>query len=404
MKIPFFDLKRQYEEISSEVEQKVMDVMRSCNYIEGFATKKLESELADYLGVKHVITCGNGTDSLRIALQAAGVKEGDEVITTAFSFFATAEAIAQIGAVPVFADINSKSFNIDINSIRCKVSNRTKAILPVHIFGMPADMDEINLLAENLNIPVIEDACQAIGSDYKGRKIGGLGTMGCFSFYPTKNLGAMGDGGMITTNDDDIANVCRSMKAHASGRNGAEAYKYLYNDKVYELDNLKESGDALYDPCKYYNYFIGGNSRLDSMQAAVLSVKLRHLDEYNEKRYKIARRYSEGLKYTPLQLPQIDHSDRNSCWHQYAVLSNNKDEFTSYMLKNGIGIGLFYPVPLHLQKAFKYLGYEYGNLQTAEKVCEKSVCLPIFPELKNEEIDYIINTIHNFFDRGKKIC
>lgn len=400
MRIPFFDLKRQYKEIASEVEQKVVDVMRSCNYIEGFATNKLESELADYLGVKHVITCGNGTDSLRIALQAAGVKEGDEVITTAFSFFATAEAIAQIGAVPVFADINSKSFNIDVNSIKKKVSNKTKAILPVHIFGMPADMDEINLIAESLNIPVIEDACQAIGADYKGRKIGNLGTMGCFSFYPTKNLGAMGDGGMITTNDDDIANVCRSIKAHASGKNGAEAYKYLHNEKVHELDNIKVSGNDLYDPCKYYNYFIGGNSRLDSMQAAVLSVKLRHLDDYNEKRNKIARRYSEKLKDTRLQLPQIDHSDRNSCWHQYAVLADDKDEFVSYMSENGIGVGLFYPIPLHLQKAFKYLGYEYGNLPIAEEVCEKSVCLPIFPELKNEEIDYIISTIYNFFDRG----
>lgn len=398
MKIPFFDLKRQYESISSEVEHKVVDVMRSGQFVEGTATKELESRLADYLNVKYVITCGSGTDSLRIALQAAGVKEGDEVITTAFSFFATAEAIAQIGAIPIFADINKKSFNIDITSIEEKITDKTKAILPVHIFGLPADMNEINSLAKEFNIPVIEDACQAIGADYKGKKTGNLGTIGCFSFYPTKNLGAMGDGGMITTNDDEIAKVCRALKAHAAGRNGAEAYRYLYNMDVQELDDMKISENSLYDPCKYFNYFIGGNSRLDSMQAAVLNVKLNYLDDYNIKRHQIAKRYSKELKDTPLLLPDVEYSDRNSCWHQYAVLCEEKDKFIEYMGKNGIGVGAFYPVPLHLQKAFRNLGYSENSLPVAEEICKKSVCLPIFPELTDEEIDYVIKIIHNFWE------
>jgi dTDP-4-amino-4,6-dideoxygalactose transaminase len=399
MKIPFFDLKRQYGEIAPEVEQKVLEVMRSGQYVEGAAVKELESQLAEYIGVKHVITCGNGTDSLRIALMAAGVSQNDEVITTSFSFFATAEAIAQVGAVPVFADIDMDTLNISVDSIKQKVTAKTKAILPVHIFGLPADMDEINKLAAEINVPVIEDSCQGIGASYKGKKAGNLGTIGCFSFYPTKNLGGMGDGGMITTNDDETAKVCRALKAHAAGRNGAEAYQHLYHDEVKELENLNVSGDSLYDPCKYFNYFIGGNSRLDSIQAAVLSVKLKHLDEYNAKRAAIAKKYSESLKGLPLQLPSTTRSDRQSCWHQYAVLCDKKEEFTAYMSSRGIGTGAFYPVPLHLQKAFKNLGYHEGMLQNAENVCRKSVCLPIFPELRDDETDYIIEEIYRFFKR-----
>jgi len=398
MKIPFFDLKRQYSEIAAKVEENVVEVMRSGQFIEGAATKELEKRLAEYLGVKHVITCGNGTDSLRIGLQACGIGAGDEVITTAFSFFATAEAIAQTGATPVFADINPKTFNMDVESARSKVTAKTKAILPVHIFGLPADMDEICQLASEYNIPVIEDACQAIGAEYKGKKTGNLGSLGCFSFYPTKNLGAMGDGGMITTNDDNLAKICRALKSHAAGRNGAEAFSVLYKEQVPELEDLKVSENGLYDPCKYFNYFIGENSRLDSMQAAVLLVKLEYLDSYNKKRKAIAERYSLELAGLSLQLPQVDYDDRESCWHQYAVLCEDKEKFVAYMEENGIGVGAFYPVPLHLQKAFKNLGYANGSLLTAEEVCSKSVCLPIFPELSEEEIDYIINTIKEYFE------
>lgn len=396
MKIPFFDLTRQYAPLKNAVEEKVCGVMGSTQYVEGSAVKEFESAVGSYLGVKHAITCGNGTDALRIALQAAGVKQGDEVITTAFSFFATAEAIAQAGAVPVFADIDGVHFNMDTEDAGRKITERTKAILPVHIFGMPADMDKINDLAARYGIPVIEDACQAIGAQYRGRKAGNLGTLGCFSFYPTKNLGAFGDGGMITTNDDDLANVCRAMKNHAAGKSGAEAYEFLHHEKALEL-SLNEKTDGLYDPYKYYNYFIGGNSRLDAMQAAVLSVKLQYLDEYNGKRKRIAEMYSRKLEGLPLQLPDTGAEDRDSCWHQYAVLCDRKEELIAYLGENGVGAGNFYPVPLHLQKAFHGLGYQEGSLPMAESICRRTVCLPVFPELTEEEIDYIAETIRKFF-------
>ena len=403
MRIPFFDLKRQYEVIGQEAEEKMVAVMRSGHYIEGPEVKELEKSMEEYLEVKHVITCGNGTDALRIALQACGVMAGDEVLTTSFSFFATAEAIADVGAVPVFVDIEEKSLNMDATDARRKITAKTKAILPVHIFGLPADMDELNALAAEHNIPVIEDACQAIGSEYKGKKTGTLGTMGCFSFYPTKNLGAFGDGGMITTNDDTLAGICRALKTHASGKMGAKAYRSLYHEEVPELAQMETmTGDSLYDPCKYFNYFIGQNSRLDSMQAAVLSVKLKYLDEFNEKRAAIAKRYSESLAGLPLTVPVTEHKDRSSCWHQYAVLVEEKEGFASYLGEHGIGTGSFYPVPLHLQKAFRDLNYKEGALPIVENVCKRSVCLPVFPEMTQEEINYVIDTVKAYFEKGNR--
>lgn len=396
MKVPFFDLKRQYQQIGTQLEEQVCEVMRSGQYIEGSAVKEFEKAMADYLQVKHVITCGNGTDALRIALQAVGVGRGTEVITTAFSFFATAEAIAQIGAVPVFADINGKTFNIAPEEIEKRITEKTRAILPVHIFGMPADMKEINQIAEKHHLPVIEDACQAIGASYQGKKTGNLGTAGCFSFYPTKNLGAFGDGGMITANDDEVAEACRTIKAHAAGKMGAKTYERLSQTSVPELAKMMESGNDLYDPCKYYNYMIGWNSRLDSMQAAVLKEKLKYLDGYNGKRKQIAMIYSRELAGLPVTVPEVEREDRESCWHQYAILTDRKEELIKYLGDAGIGAGIFYPVPLHLQKAFHSLGYQEGELPIAEKICRKSVCLPMFPELTEEEIRYVAQTVRRF--------
>lgn len=398
MKVPFFELSRQYKEIAEEVETAVREVMRSGQYIEGTETKKLEKEMAQYIGVRHVISCGNGTDALRIALQASGVKAGDEVITTAFSFFATAEAIAQIDAVPVFADVKQDDLNLDVNTLKEKMTSKTKAILPVHIFGMPADMEEIHAIAHEAGVPVIEDACQAIGAEYHGKKTGALGNAGCFSFYPTKNLGAFGDAGMITTDDDDIAENCRAFKAHAAGRNGAAAFRNLSHEAVPELEELADGGNSLYDPCKYYNYLIGGNSRLDSMQAAVLRVKLRHLDQYNKRRTQIAQRYSEELADLPIRVPTVATTDRKSCWHQYAILCDEKMDLIAHLEKNGVGTGIFYPVPLHLQKAFRFLEYRENSLTIAEMSCRQSVCLPIFPELSMEEQDYVIEVVKKFFE------
>lgn len=396
MKIPFFDLKRQYEGIAKDVEKAVLEVCSSCGYIEGVAVKQFESEMADYLGVKHVITCNSGTDALELALRASGIKPGDEVITTAFSFIATAEAISAIGAVPVFADINEEDYNINPCSVEKKITEKTKAILPVHIFGSPVNSDALKELAEKNNLKIIEDACQAIGSTYKGSKIGSIGDAAAFSFYPTKNLGAFGDAGMVTTNNDEIALVTRALKAHAGGKNGYEAATILgYKFGDFVTDN--QSATDLYDPYKYYNYLIGGNSRLDSIQAAILSIKLKKLDEYNEKREAIATKYNEKLADLPLNLPKSADAIVEPCWHQYVLLSDEKDDLIKHLGDNGVGAGAFYPVPLHLQKAFDDLGYKEGDLPVAESVCKRSVCLPIFPELTEEETDYIVEIIKAFY-------
>lgn len=397
MKIPFFNLERQYEQLREEIEPAVLSLLRSTSYIGGKAVNQFEKELADYLGVKYVISCGNGTDALYIALKSLGISEGDEVITTPFTFFATAEAIAQTGATPVFADIDPETLNLSVDSIEEKITDRTKAILPVHIFGLPAEMDAVNLIAKKNGLYVIEDACQAIGAEYKGKKAGALGDLACFSFYPTKNLGAFGDGGMIATNDEELAKVCTAIKSHASGKTGAEAYMVLHPQEGQDEMIVNESFDVLYDPYKYYNYFIGQNSRLDAVQATVLSKKLNYLNQYNSNRRLIADRYTEALKELPIQVPRISYEDKVSCFHQYVILSDEKEELVEYLSESGIGTGAFYPVPLHLQKAFKYLDYKEGSLPIVEKVCKQSVCLPIFPELYENEVEYIIEKIKAFY-------
>lgn len=395
MKIPFFDLKRQYDVWKDELESAVTDVLGSTQYINGPATKQFEEAFAAYIGSRYAVSCGNGTDALRIALQACGVGRGDEVITTPFSFFATAEAIAEIGAVPVFADIDEQTLNLSPESVRDKLTDRTRAILPVHIFGNPAEMDALLAIAETKGIPVIEDACQAAGASYHGRKAGSIGTVGCFSFYPTKNLGGCGDGGMLTTDDEEIAIRCRAIKAHASGRDGARAWTLMTGESVDELEQLAQ-GDGLYDPCKYYNYFVGINSRLDSIQAAVLSVKLPHLDELNSRRTGNAEQYIRAFDDLPIRT-QCVTMDAKSCWHQFVILSEERDALTHHLNAHGIGTGAFYPIPLHLQRAFRQLGYHEGDLPVAESVCRRSVCLPVFPELTGEEVAYVIDSVREFY-------
>ena len=393
MKVPFFNLDRQYRLLQAEVEQQVCECLRACSFVEGPAVKTLEHSLMDYLGVKHVITCGNGTDALKLAIRACGVRAGDEVITTPFTFFASGEAIAAVGATPVFMDIDPVTLNLDPAGIEAAITPKTRAILPVDIFGMPAEMDAINDIARRHGLRVIEDACQAIGSAYRGHPTGTLADAACFSFYPTKNLAAYGDGGMITTDDDDVATICRALKAHASGKTGARAARILGMDvEETELDSVG-TADGLYDPLKYYNYLIGENSRLDSLQAAVLQVKLGHLDQFNAQREENARRYDEGLRGTPLRLPPITPEGVRPCWHQYAVMAPDKAELIESLNAAQIGAGAFYPVPLHRQKAFRALGYGEGSLPNAERACRQSVCLPVYPELTPEESDYVIRTI-----------
>jgi len=400
MKVSFFNLDRQYRDLQSEMEQQVLETLRACAFIEGPAVKKLESSLAEYLHVKHAITCGNGTDALKLTLRACRVQRGDEVITSPFTFFASAEAIAAVGAVPVFVDIDPVTLNLDPSLIEAAITEKTTAILPVDIFGVPSDMDAINDIAKRHNLRVIEDACQAIGAEYHGKKAGALSDAGCFSFYPTKNLAAYGDGGMITTDDDDIAMLCRAYKAHGNGKNGAKAARLLGIAADDPEANAQGQQDGLYDPLKYYNYLVGDNSRLDTLQATVLLVKLSHLDRYNEMRTENARRYAEGLKDLPLQLPPMTLPGIRQCWHQYALMTPDKSALINHLTKAQIGTGAFYPVPLHLQKVFQPLGYREGDLPKAELACQQSVCLPVYPELTAEESEYIIDAIHSFYRKG----
>lgn len=397
MNIPFFDLKRQYENLQSEIEPAVTACLASCAYIGGPKVAALESALASYLDVRHAVSCGNGTDALKLALRAVGVKPGDEVVTTPFTFFATAEAIAAVGATPVFIDVHADDYNMDAAQIEKCLTPRTRAILPVHIFGSPLDMDAINAVAKRHGLKVVEDACQAIGAQYKGKRIGGLSDATCFSFYPTKNLGAYGDGGLITTNDDDVANACRALKSHGAGKVGAAAYAQMTGAPLETLTQVQGGEQPLYDPYKYYNYLIGENSRLDGVQATVLLVKLPHLQSYNEKRAAHAARYIEGLRETPLALPRLAGEGSFHCWHQFAVMSDERDALNAYLTAHGVGTGAFYPVPLHLQKAFAHLGYREGDLPVSERLCISSVCLPIYPELTADEIGYVIDTIKAFY-------
>jgi len=394
MKIPFFDLKRQYTALRKEIEPAVLTVMDSCGYVGGKSVEDFEYKLAGYLGTNHAVACGNGTDALILALRACGVRPGDEVITTPFTFFATAEAVAAIGAKPVFSDICLDDFNLDPSKIEAHITEKTRVILPVHLFGAPCNMDAIMDIAHKHGLKVVEDAAQAIGCEYRGKRIGATADVSCFSFYPTKNLGGLGDGGIVTTADGDLALILRSLREHGAGRRGAEARALLDGGTV-EAITIQETG-AGYDPYKYWNSLIGYNSRLDAMQAAALSVKLDHLGQFNAERARIADYYGKSLcsqVVKPSARPEGKH-----CWHQYVIRTAQKEELCSYLNEQGIGVGTFYPIPLHLQKAFDYLGYARGDFPNAERAAAETVCLPIFPELTPEELDYIVCKVNAFFE------
>lgn len=388
------NLKKQYSSIKEEVDKKVLEVLSSAQYIMGENVKEFEKEISEYLGIKHSISVGNGTDALVIALKALGIEEGDEVITTPFTFFATAESISFVGATPVFVDVDINTYNIDPAKIEEKITEKTKAIMPVHIFGQPCDMDSINEIAKKYNLKVIEDACQAIGSEYKSQKIGTLSDIACFSFFPTKNLGCAGDGGMIVTNDDELATICRALKTHGSGVNGQKAYNIINN---IEEDTAEDNAtdNTVYNPLKYYNYLIGQNSRLDEIQAAILRVKLRKLDDWNNSRREHARFYNEQLKdtgfVTPFEADNVKH-----VYHLYILQTENRTELINYLKEKGIATGVYYPVPLHLQKAYKYLGYKEGDLPNAEYLSHRTFAIPMFAELTNEEKEYIVETLKGF--------
>ncbi len=371
--IPILDSKRQYAEIGEEVEKQVIEVLRSGQYILGKNNKALQEELADFIGVKHTVTLNSGTDALHLALRALDIGKGDEVISTAFTFVATSEAIGIVGAKPVFVDIDKDTFNIDPKKIEDAITPRTKAIIPVHLYGQPADMDAILDIAKRHNLYVIEDACQAIGALYKGKMVGSFGDIGCFSFYPTKNLGAMGDGGLLTTNSDAI------------------------KDRVLALRN---HGGAI----RYHHDEIGVNSRLDEVQAAILRVKLPHVKGWNEKRRENAHRYNELFANCPdIQTPK-ELDDTYCVYHQYTVKIPNRDNIHKMLQEHGVGAMLYYPIPLHLQKVHEYLGMGKGSLPITEKNTEMVISLPMFPEITAEEQKTVAETLIKCIEETKALA
>lgn len=358
--IPILDSKRQYAVIGEKIEKEVIEVLRSGQYILGKHNNALSEELASYVGTKYSVTLNSGTDALHLALRALDIGEGDEVITTAFTFVATTEAIGIVGAHPVFADIDPDTFNIDPKDIEAKITPKTKAIIPVHLYGQPADMDMIMDIAKRFNLHVIEDCCQAIGAKYKGKNVGTFGDIGCFSFYPTKNLGAMGDGGLATTNS-----------------------QYL-KDRMIALRN---HGGAV----RYHHDEIGVNSRLDEVQAAVLRVKLPYIDEWNQKRRENAYRYNELFaQYPEIETPkEIENS--YCVYHQYTIKVPNRDEVHRMLQESGIGAMIYYPIPLHEQKVHAHL--EKVSLPHTEKDTKLVMSLPMFPELTEEEQKTVVSKV-----------
>jgi dTDP-4-amino-4,6-dideoxygalactose transaminase len=361
MSIPLIDLQTQFQTIKRELLEAAERVLESGTYVAAKEAAELEKEIAGWTGANYAVSVANGTDALILALHACGVGSGDEVITSSYTFFATAEAIARVGAVPVFADIDPFTYNLSPERVEEKLSPRTKAIIPVHIFGQPADMGPFMELADQHGLKVIEDACQALGAVYLGKPVGGIGHAGCISFFPTKNLGGFGDGGMLVTNDEDTANQARLLSLHGSKQ-------------------------------KYMHEVVGYNSRLDEIQAALLRVKLRRLGEWNLQRQQKASVYNSLLKDTELVLPYTSPTG-NHVFHVYSIQSEQRDRLAEALKKAGVATGHYYPCPLHLQKAFADLGYQPGDLPVAEQLCTRALALPIYPELSEAQQEYICSVI-----------
>lgn len=389
IRIPLMNVSRQYAGLKEEIDNAICSVLESGNYINGENVKAFEQEFADYIGVDYAIGVGNGTDALVIALKAIGVKEGDEVITCALTFYATAEAIANVGATPVFVDCTADTYVMDVDAIEKKITNKTKAIIPVQLYGQCAKMEKVCALAKKYNLFVVEDVAQAAGSVYRGKKAGAWGDVACVSFFPTKNLGAAGDGGIILTNSEDLAKKCRAYRVHGSGLDGL----YTYKSSRPELD----LGDVDFgnNQPKYFNYIVGYNSRLDEVQAALLRVKLPHLDAWNNKRREIAKRYENRINNPLVKHPTVTEGGKH-IYYVYVVTMENSVAFHEYLNSCGIATGVYFPVPLHLQRVFAELGYKKGDFPNAEYVAEHSAAIPMFPELSDEEVNEIIRVVNMY--------
>jgi len=365
MKVQLLDLNAQYEGIISEISTELDKVFVNHQYILGPAVREFEDDMQKYLEVKHAVGCASGTDALQLALMALGIGDGDEVITSPFTFFATASAIHRVGAKPVFVDIDEKTFNINVNLIEKAITRKTRAIMPIHLFGQPADMDTIMQISQRHNLQVIEDNAQGIGAKWNNKFAGTIAEIGTLSFFPSKNLGAMGDGGMCLTNNDDLASKLKQLRVH--GENP-----------------------------KYYHKWVGLNSRLDSLQAAVLKVKLRYLDKWSEGRRKNAKIYHELLKdFDTIKLPFI-HEKASTIYNQFTIICEKRDQLMAYLQKNDIGSAIYYPLSLHLQECFAYLGGKAGDCPISEKLSNQVLSLPIYGELKEEQLEYVAEKIKEF--------
>jgi len=371
MNVPLLDLKAQYQSIRREIDAAVAEVFESQHFILGPHVKECEAALARYCGGVHAVGVSSGTDALLLALMAEGIGPGDEVITSPYTFFATAGSVARLGAKPVFVDIEPVTFNLDPALLEAAVTPRTRVLMPVHLYGQMADMDPILEVARRQNLAVIEDACQAIGAAYKGRQAGAIGTYGAFSFFPSKNLGGAGDGGFLSTTDQARAEKLAILRVH-----GMEP--------------------------KYYHRFIGGNFRLDALQAAVITVKLRHLDDWTRRRQANALRYDRlfaaaGLTGGKrLQIPRTV-TDRH-VFNQYVIRAERRDELRAFLQERKVGTEVYYPVPLHLQECFAYLGHKPGAFPESEKAARETLALPIYPELSDEQAAHVVDSVAAFFE------
>ncbi len=368
--VPMLDVNRQNGPLSEEIDAAIATVTKSGAFVHGPACREFETSIASYCGTQYAVGCASGSDALLLSLMVSGVQAGDEVVLPSFTFFATAGAVSRLGAKPVFADILPDTFNLDPADVERKITPRTKAILPVHLFGQCCDMDQLAEIAETKNIPLIEDAAQAIGAEIGGRRAGSLGSLGCFSFYPTKNLGGFGDGGMITTDDQKLADALRILRDHGQHP-------------------------------RYHHSLVGVNSRLDTLQAAVLNVKLLRLDDWSAGRERHAQRYASELTSPQLKsqvsVPTVAEG-YTSVWNQYTVrvAEGRRDELQSHLASQQIGSAVYYPIPLHLQKCFAELGYKKGSLPVTEQAAEEVLSLPVFAELTEAEQGQVIGAVAGF--------
>ena len=365
--IPYLDLKAQLKPLRAEIDAAIARTIDNCSFCLGPDVARFEKDFAKFCGVEHALGVNSGTSALHLAMKLLNVGPGDEVITTPFTFVATSWAISYVGATPVYVDIDDATFNLDPRKLEKAITPRTKAVMPVHLYGQPFDVDPILEICHRHHLPLVEDAAQSHGAKYKGKTVGSFGAVACFSFYPGKNLGACGEGGALVTNDPEFAKRAHSLREHGSS-------------------------------VRYYHDEVGFNYRMDGIQGAVLDIKLKHLADWTRERRRVAKRYTELLADTPLKLPR-EGAGAESAFHLYVVRHPRRDDLKKHLEANGVGCALHYPLPLHLQKCYASLGYKPGDLPNAEKAGRECLSLPVYPELTDAQIQRVVSVIKDFFSK-----